>query len=392
MKRYLTLCAVLALGMTACGADGISTLISTGDEPAGANCANGGVVVSIGQDGNGDAILDPSEVTTTRYLCNGESGANGTDGTNGTNGTNGMNGTNGTNGANGEDGADGEDGLSSIFATSDEEPGDNCEFGGKRIDYGVDDNGNTVLDEGEGDGFAFVCNTEVPQHYAIFTSNGVFVPPPGVTRVRVLVVGGGGGGAGSHYVGGGSGHVRVGEFDVTGAVDVAVGMGGSGADPGNDYSAENGQESSFGAFLTASGGEGSLAEAAGGGGGGSGGGGAGNGGFGGNGGTAGSDGEDGETYEGGVGGNFDDLEGFTSAIVAPGAGGLAGMSSNSGGGGGGGVLINWASPSGGNGAASFSGRGGHGYGGGGGSGGYSDSDGGYARGGNGANGVVYVEW
>jgi hypothetical protein len=448
MKRYLALCAVLAFGMTACGADGLSTLVSTADEPAGANCANGGIAVSIGPDGNGDAILDASEVATTRYLCDGASGSNGTDGTDGTNGTDGNDGNDGESiqtlvsttdeaagdncasggqridygtdddanetldsgeidgttyvcdgavGENGDDGDDGDDGFSSAVAVSGEEPGENCEFGGQRIDYGTDDNGTPGLDAEEIDGTSFVCDAPGEARYAMFTSNGIFVPPAGVTRFRVLVVGGGGGGTGSHYLGGGSGHVRVGEFEVTGTVAVTVGLGGAGADRGNEFSGGNGERSSFGTFLVALGGEGGAGNGDGGpgggagGAGGSGGGGAGNDGFGGNGGSAGSNGGDGASYEGGLGGNFDDLGGFTAALVAPGAGGRAGVSTNSGGGGGGGVLINWANPTGESGAASYSGRGGEGYGGGGGAGGY-DAPSGYARGGAGANGVVYIEW
>ena len=40
-------------------------------------CANGGITVESGIDTNGNSILDPSEVTSTQYVCN---GANGTDG------------------------------------------------------------------------------------------------------------------------------------------------------------------------------------------------------------------------------------------------------------------------------------------------------------------------
>ena len=70
------------------GEDGevaIKTLINTSDEAAGDNCANGGVKIELGEDTNGDGILDTDEVddSLTRYVCNGEDGEDGQDGGNG---------------------------------------------------------------------------------------------------------------------------------------------------------------------------------------------------------------------------------------------------------------------------------------------------------------------
>ena len=67
------------------GEDGevaIKTLINTSDEAAGDNCANGGVKIEVGEDTNGDGMLDTDEVddSLTRYICNGEDGADGEDG------------------------------------------------------------------------------------------------------------------------------------------------------------------------------------------------------------------------------------------------------------------------------------------------------------------------
>ena len=39
-----------------------------------ANCANGGITVQSGIDTNGNGILDPSEITSTQYVCNGAAG------------------------------------------------------------------------------------------------------------------------------------------------------------------------------------------------------------------------------------------------------------------------------------------------------------------------------
>ncbi|HKX40849.1 MAG TPA: hypothetical protein VJO99_06810 [Burkholderiaceae bacterium] len=53
------------------GASGSTLLVSTAAEPAGANCPNGGRVVSAGLDSNADGVLGAGEVTSTRYLCDG---------------------------------------------------------------------------------------------------------------------------------------------------------------------------------------------------------------------------------------------------------------------------------------------------------------------------------
>ena len=73
------------------GADGntaVKTLINTTDEAPGANCANGGVKIEVGDDTNGDGVLDANEIddSLTRYICNGEDGSDGQDGTDGVGG------------------------------------------------------------------------------------------------------------------------------------------------------------------------------------------------------------------------------------------------------------------------------------------------------------------
>lgn len=219
-----------------------------------------------------------------------------------------------------------------------------------------------------------------------------FTPGPGVTSVRVAVVGGGGGGPGSHYGGGGSGWVRYGVFSDLGAsVSVVVGNGGNGGVPDtNEAPAADGAPSNFGNLLLAPGGFGGKASSgSAGGSGGSGGGGAGNGGCGGQGGSGGAAGASGCTYPGGDGGHYDNLSGMILNMLTAGAGGAAGQSSHSGGGGAGGVLIAGTGTTAGNGGASFSGKGGVGHGAGGGAGGYNGSR---PAGGTGAAGVVYIEW
>ena len=51
------------------GGDGIASLIRTTPEPAGANCAAGGLRVQVGLDTNRDGVLQASEVTSTDYVC-----------------------------------------------------------------------------------------------------------------------------------------------------------------------------------------------------------------------------------------------------------------------------------------------------------------------------------
>ena len=59
------------------GMDGMSALAVTTTEPAGSNCADGGLMIEVGVDGNGNGALDSNEVSYTEYVCNGADGANG---------------------------------------------------------------------------------------------------------------------------------------------------------------------------------------------------------------------------------------------------------------------------------------------------------------------------
>lgn len=70
------------------GSNGLSAAF--GETPANAaTCPNGGTVITMGLDANGDGILEASEVTQSAILCNGINGNNGEAGLNGTNGSNG---------------------------------------------------------------------------------------------------------------------------------------------------------------------------------------------------------------------------------------------------------------------------------------------------------------
>jgi hypothetical protein len=113
------------------GANGLTALISGGAEAAGAHCANGGSRVEAGLDVNGNGVLDAAEVSSTQYVCNGESGPTGNTGATGT---------------------------ATLVAMADEQAGANCANGGKAINVGPDSNGNGTLDAGEIASRVYVCN------------------------------------------------------------------------------------------------------------------------------------------------------------------------------------------------------------------------------------------
>ncbi len=247
--------------------------------------------------------------------------------------------------------------------------------------------------------------------FIIFEASDIFYVPIGVTSVNVLAIGGGGGGANGHQGGGGSGYFGLGTFAVSGgsSIAVTVGSGGNGADScygcNTITGLTSGTNSSFGGFLTVGGGLGVSGVNQSGNNGGSGGGGAWNGGInstgtaGGAGGSGGSNGEN-ANYLGGLGqGDYTSLLSlFVENTITAGAGGAGGQGGTGNehwnpGGGAGGILINGAGPNGDAGASIYSGQGGFGYGAGGGAGGYfGNGDPMRYAGGNGADGLVYLEF
>jgi len=54
------------------GPAGVVVLVSTVSEPAGLNCQKGGVKFEVGPDTNNNNVLDVDEISTTKYVCNGE--------------------------------------------------------------------------------------------------------------------------------------------------------------------------------------------------------------------------------------------------------------------------------------------------------------------------------
>ena len=53
------------------GDAGATSLVTVTTEPPGVNCPNGGVRIDTGIDTNGNGVLDPSEIQSTAYVCNG---------------------------------------------------------------------------------------------------------------------------------------------------------------------------------------------------------------------------------------------------------------------------------------------------------------------------------
>ncbi len=107
------------------GSNGYTALVAVVTEPSGANCANGGKKVSVGPDANGNSVLDSTEITSGDYICNGTNGANG---------------------------------LSSLVSILAEPAGSNCAGGGLKITSGLDADNDGILDPGEAGTPTYVCN------------------------------------------------------------------------------------------------------------------------------------------------------------------------------------------------------------------------------------------
>jgi len=67
------------------GSPGLDSLVKSSAEPAGANCATGGVRLEFGRDADHDGVLAPGEIVAalTRYVCHGTQGPAGATGTQG---------------------------------------------------------------------------------------------------------------------------------------------------------------------------------------------------------------------------------------------------------------------------------------------------------------------
>ena len=95
---------------------------SNAEEPAGQNCAFGGLAFSSGRDSDGNGSLDADEVERIQYVC--------------------------------------KDTTSTLLVAASEPSGANCAAGGTKLTSGNDDNHNGTLDENEIDATRYVCDAE----------------------------------------------------------------------------------------------------------------------------------------------------------------------------------------------------------------------------------------
>lgn len=147
LRRRLMASTLCLLTACAAGNSGKASLVKVSAEPAGANCASGGVVVRTGLDKNADGTLQDDEVdaSQTKYVCNG------------TTSTAGANGDAGAQGAQGDAGVAGHASLTTITA---EAPGSHCATGGSRLDSGLDTNGDGSLEASEVTATLYVCDRD----------------------------------------------------------------------------------------------------------------------------------------------------------------------------------------------------------------------------------------
>jgi hypothetical protein len=94
-----------------------------------------------------------------------------------------------------------------------------------------------------------------PQSMQVFTSSSTWYRPAGVARILVRLTGGGGGGSG-HGEGGGAGGYAEKVIDVTSISSVGITIGGGGGGSYYANAAGAGGATSFGAYLSATGGNG----------------------------------------------------------------------------------------------------------------------------------------
>ncbi len=136
---------VVVVSVSACNQQP-STLVNVNTEASGENCATGGVRIDTGTDQNRDGALTTDEVASTRYVCNGTTGAPGPSGQPGDAGTNGH------------------DGHNTLVSVTSEAAGVNCQYGGSRIESGLDVNDDGALSSGEITTTRFVCQNAPESH------------------------------------------------------------------------------------------------------------------------------------------------------------------------------------------------------------------------------------
>jgi len=122
-QQFVSVPYALYAAQSGSGPAGKNTLVKTTAEAAGSSttCPRGGVKLEYGLDANGNGVLEVSEInaTLTQYVCNG---------------------------LNGNYGPQGIAGKNSLVKTTLESAGPNCMHGGMKVEYGLDNDKNGVLD------------------------------------------------------------------------------------------------------------------------------------------------------------------------------------------------------------------------------------------------------
>jgi hypothetical protein len=180
---------VLGLLAAACGLpgqNGRSSLVRLVPEPAGANCTSGGTAIQSGLDANGNGALEDSEVQSTAYTCNGTADSAGSpapralvrldsesEGVRCTHGGTAVHSgldtnhdgtlepgevTSTTYVCNGAPGSEGAPGAQALARLDPEAAAANCGAGGTAVRSGVDSNGNGTLDTAEVASTSYICN------------------------------------------------------------------------------------------------------------------------------------------------------------------------------------------------------------------------------------------
>jgi len=131
MKKITHLLLIITLILTfGCAKDGVNgknTLVDIITEPSGENCSKGGFKIISGLDLNNNNSIDTEEIESIEFVCNGENGNNG----------------------------------SNSFINMIPEPeGNNCSFGGFKINSGLDLNNNSILDDYEVQNTNYLCNVD----------------------------------------------------------------------------------------------------------------------------------------------------------------------------------------------------------------------------------------
>ncbi|HJL20185.1 MAG TPA: hypothetical protein RMH99_31250, partial [Sandaracinaceae bacterium LLY-WYZ-13_1] len=161
------------------GGGGLTSLVSVDSEPPGENCANGGQRVETGVDDDGDGVLAEAEVDSTTYLCEPMEGATSlvavsTEAPGAECAEGGQRIDAGVD--DDDDGTldpeevdsttyvcDGADGARSLVDLAMELPGANCAHGGHRLDSGVDTDGSGTLEASEIDRTSYLCTGIEPR-------------------------------------------------------------------------------------------------------------------------------------------------------------------------------------------------------------------------------------